>query len=243
MQLQFVDQVIESVRCRPPNHGKCRLFGRVEKKGIVGRFLLVLIAGCFNVAAADNVWDYIVGFSVREISLDVYEKGATDPEGILTRDYSLIPEFGIESKVNYFSDSDWGYKFAFNIAPFKVSRQEVGLENVDLNTSADGYFFYAMPVLVYDFLKQKSDDHLLLGLGLGIGYLNAEGDIILTESDPQIRNEFEFSEFTGSMGLLLQYITENWSYSVSLYGPEVSDGDYEYNLFDFRFTVRRAIPF
>ena len=241
--MQFVNQVIESVLCPPVNHRECGLFSRVEKKRIVGLVLLVLIAGSFNVAAADNVWDYIVGFSVREISLDVYEKGETDSLGTLTKDYSLIPEFGLESKVTYFSDSDWGYKYALNIAPFEVSRQEVDLETVDLNTSADGYFFYAMPVLVYDFLKQKSDDHLLLGLGFGIGYLNAEGDIILTEADPQIRHDFEFSEFAGSIGLLFQYITENWSYSASLYGPEVSDGDYEYNLWDFRLTVRRAIPF
>jgi hypothetical protein len=241
--MQHVNPVIESVTCPPINHRECRLFSRLEKQRIVGLVLLVLISGAFNVAAAANVWDYIVGFSIREVSLDVYEKGSTDPEGILTQGSSLIPEFGLESKVNYFSDSNWGYKFALNIAPFKASRQEVDLETVDLNTSADGYFLYAMPVLVYDLLKQKSDDHLLLGLGFGIGYLNAEGDIILTESDPQIRHDFEFSEFTGSGGLLLQYITENWSYSASLYGPEVSDRDYEYNLFDFRLTVRRAIPF
>jgi hypothetical protein len=205
--------------------------------------LFSFIFWSFNAAAADYVWNYIVGLSFKEVSLDVYEKGETDSEGTLIEDWSVIPEFGFESKVTYFSDTNWGYKYAFNIAPFEMSRQEVDLENVNLNTSADGYFFYAMPVGVYDFQKHKADSSLLLGLGVGLGYLNAEGDIIFTESSPQTKHDFKFSEFAVSMGLLFQYITEGWSFGVSLYGPEVSDGEFEYNLYEFGITVRKMVPF
>ena len=111
---------------------------------------LLLLMLSANATATDYFWDYIVGLTVKQISLDVYEKGKTDPEGTLAEDFSVLPEFGLESGITYFGDSSWGYKYALNIAPFDMTEQEVGSDNVDLDTSADGYFFYAMPVGVSD---------------------------------------------------------------------------------------------
>ena len=212
-------------------------------KHIVKIVPLVFILASFNASAADYFWDAIVGLTIKEVSFDVFEKGATDPEGTLTEDFFVVPEFGLESNITYFSDSSWGYKYALNISRFDMSRQDVDSETVDLDTSADGYFFYAMPVGVYDFHKHRAKSSLLLGLGLGIGYLNAEGNLIFTESNSRERHEFDFSEFTYSLGIFFQYIADGWSISTSVAGPEVSDGDFDYNLFDFSFSVRKTIPF
>jgi hypothetical protein len=204
---------------------------------------LTLILWSINAQANDNDWNYSIGLSVKQLSLDVYKKGETDPEGILTDDYIVTPVLGLESGITYFSDSNWGYKFAFNFGWFEMTTQEVALEDINLNTSASGYYLYAMPVGVYDFFKNKEDSSLLIGFGLGLGYLNASGDIIFTEASPQTRHEFDFSEFTYSYGLFFEYDIHSWSYIISLYGPEVSDGDYEYNLFDFGVTVRKKFTF
>ena len=203
---------------------------------------IVFVFASFNADAVDYFWDAIVGLTVKQVSLDVFEEGETDPAGILIDDLSFFPEFGVESNINYFPDSSWGYKFVVNLAGFDISKQEVDLDDVDLDTSADGYFFYAMPVGLYDFHKQNADSSLLVGIGVGIGYLNAEGDIILTELDTPVRQDFDFSELTYSTGVFFQYIVEGWSFSTSVAGPEVSDDDFDYNLFDLTFSVRKTIP-
>jgi len=204
---------------------------------------LALICWPINTFANDNAWNYSIGLSLKQLSLDIYEKGQTDPEGILTDDFRVLPELGLESYITYFSNSSWGYKFVVNLGWFKMTTQEVALEDVNLGTSAEGYFLYAMPVGVYEFFKEKENSSLLVGVGLGVGYLNASGDIIFTESSPQTRHEFNFSELTYAYGLFLEYVRDSWSYSISLYGPEISKGDYEYNLFDFGMTVRKKFSF
>lgn len=209
--------------------------------------LKTIFIGCLffssSIKAHNDTWSYTIGINIKQLSLDVYEKNNTDPKGILTGDFLIVPELGVESDITYFSNSNWGYKYAINFGAFEMDTQEVVQEDIDLNTSANGYFIYAMPVGVYDFLKNKKDQHLLLGLGIGLGYLKASGDIILTESTPQIRHNFNFSELTYSYGLYLDYSVNSWSYSINLYGPEVSDEDYEYNLFDFSMTVRKKFSF
>ncbi len=206
---------------------------------------IILLGWSVNVDAADSIWDYIVGLSIKEVTLDVYDEGDADSLGTLAEGFRLYPEFGLESGINYFSNSSsWGYKYALNLSGFDLSRQEVGLDEEDLDTSADGYFFYAMPVALYDFHKNRADSSLLIGIGIGIGigYLNAEGDIILTEASPQTRQEFSFSKSTWSAGVFFQYIIDGWSFSTSAAGPEVRDGDFDYSLFDFTLSVRRTFP-
>ena len=207
---------------------------------------LLLFPICFypiTTSANGSEWNFSVGLSLKQLSLDVYEKGETNPEGTLTEDYLIAPELGIESKVNYFSEGSWGYKYAFNFGRFEMNKQEVGSNDVNLGTSADGYFLYAMPVVVYDFHKEKVNSSILLGFGLGIGYLDASGDIIFTEANPQTRHDFDLSELTYSYGLLFEHEISSWSYGISIYGPEVTKGNYEYNLFDIGITVRKKFAF
>ncbi len=212
-------------------------------KSLVKVASIILFGWSVNVAAADSIWDAIVGLSIKEVTLDVYDEGDSDALGTLADGFKLYPEFGLESGINYFADtSSWGYKYALNLSGFDLSRQEVDLDEEDLGTSADGYFFYAMPVLLYDFHKNRGDSSLLAGVGVGIGYLNAEGDIILTEASPRTRQEFSFSEATWSAGVFFQYIIDGWSFSTSAAGPEVRDGDFDYSLFDFTLSVRRTFP-
>ena len=212
-------------------------------KNTANIILLALISWPINTLAGDNNWNYSIGLSLHQLSLDVYEEGNTDPEGILTEEYAITPVLGLESDITYESDSGWGYKFAINFGTFKMSTQEVDLKYVDLNTSAQGYYLYAMPVGVYDFFKNKENSSLLVGLGIGLGYLNASGDMIFTESSPQIKHDFNFSELTFSFGLFFEYEVSSWSLGVSLYGPEASKGGYEYNLFDFGMTIRKKFYF
>lgn len=204
---------------------------------------LACIFSSTTTMANDAQWKYSLGLSFSQLSLDVYEKGKTDPEGILTDDFLIMPLFGIESNVKNLYYGGWGYRYVFNLGPFKMKTQEVDLEDVDLGTSAKGYFAYAMPVLVYDFLGDKVDSSLVVGLGVGIGFLEARGDIIFTEANPQTRHNFKFSEMTYAYGLFFEHEFNDFSYGFSLYGPEVIKGDYEYNLFNFELVFRKKYYF
>lgn len=193
--------------------------------------------------ALEDSWNYSIGVSVKQLSLDVYASGASDPLGVLTEDYSFMPELGVDSDITYLQNGAWGYKYAISFGGFEMTSQEVNLDDVNLGTSASGYYLYAMPVAVYDFNKGRANNALILGLGVGVGYLDASGDIIFTEVLPQVKHDFDFSEFSFSYGLFFEHEIDSWSYSVSLYGPEVSRGGYEYNLFDFALTLRKKFRF
>lgn len=207
--------------------------------------LLLLCVALFSIdsAADEHRWNYSLGFSLKQLSLDVYKAGKTDPEGVLTDELTLYPDIGLESSITYFSDSSWGYKYALNFGHFKMSTQEVDSQDKHLGTSASGQFIYAMPVAVYDFNKHSSNSSLLLGFGVGIGYLNASGTIIFTEANPQTRHRFNLAQLTYAFGLFFEHTINTWSYGVSLYGPEISKGGYEYNLFDMGVTLRKKFSF
>ena len=210
-------------------------------KILLTRKLLFLMV-CFFVVPAhaqDSRWSFLAGVSLKEVSLDVYRKGSSDSLGTLVSDYLILPEFVVERGITYFPDSAAGYKYVFGFGGFSMDKQEVDAENVDLGTSARGYYFYAMPVIAYDFFKAKHAQSLLFGLGFGVGYMNVKGDLILTETDLQTRHEFDFSEFNYSSGLFFEYALESWSLSFNLYGPSASDGDYEYDVYDFNITWRK----
>jgi len=209
-------------------------------------YLLALIAFAIvfpgYVQASENRRNYNIGLSIKQLSLDVYERGMTDPEGILTSNLTVRPAFGIESKITYATDSNFGYKYVLNLGQFNMTTQEVRSNDVNLGTSANGYYLYAMPVGVFSILN-KENSTILVGIGMGIGYLNATGHIIFTESTQQPRHYIDISKFTYSFGIFFEHEIYSWSYCISLYGPEIDQGNYEYNLFDFGITVRKMIYF
>lgn len=216
--------------------------------------IFVFVFSSTNALASDtseNNWNYSIGLAAKQLSLEVSEKDRSHTAGILTEDFLIVPELGVESIVNYFSDTSWGYKYAFNFSFFEMKTQEVEVEtaegkelkDVNLGTSAKGYYLYAMPVGVYDFLKNTPDSSLLVGIGVGLGYLNARGDIILTEATPQTRHSFAFSELSFSVGLLLEFKANSWSFNINAYAPAVSDAGYDYQLNEVNISIRKMFSF
>ena len=118
-----------------------------------------------NAFASDNAWNYSFGISVKQLALDVYEKGQTDPEGILTDDFRVFPELGFESNITYFSNSSWGYKFAINLGWFEMTTQEVALEDVNLVPRQTVIIYMQCPLAFIIFSKRKKTAPYWLALG------------------------------------------------------------------------------
>ena len=92
----------------------------------------------------------------------------------------------------WFAGLGWNVRYGLN--QFRINQQKMILEEStgrrgnhvwgktgDLGTSAEGLMAYAVPTIYYHFFRE-SYVSALLGAGLGVSYVNARGDIYLTDS-------------------------------------------------------------
>ena len=87
-----------------------------------------------------------------------------------------------------------GWNVRYGLNQFKINQQKMILDEStgrrgnhiwgktgDLGTSAEGTMVYAVPTIYYHFFRE-SYVSALLGAGIGFSYVNAQGDIYLTDS-------------------------------------------------------------
>lgn len=180
------------------------------------------------------------GISATQQSLDVYSVDSINPLGTLTSNMYIYPRFNIGINDIYFKNSNFGYYFVFRALPFRMKKQELNnLKEVNLGTSASGYFLNITPVFFYHYgartYKNVSDRSFKIGAGIGIGYLRAKGDIILTNTTPQQYHKFNIKSDGTSLGggVMMEYRWGEWLLRAYGGGPSVTEGPYEYDLFDF----------
>jgi hypothetical protein len=130
------------------------------------------------------------GISVNSIDFDVSSEGSTSPKGTLSEDFSYSPVLILGSPYKYFGESNWGGLMEYSFSTFQLNQQLVNDELVDLGTSVKGYYAFVTPTLFYSFFGQgspdKHDQTLITGLGAGLGYIKATGDIIFTETTQEL---------------------------------------------------------
>lgn len=183
-----------------------------------------------------------VGLSVKQLTFDVYKSEETDTLGTLSGEFVTTVFLTFGSPYKYCGESNAGYYFQYGFSNFSMNTQEVDLEDVDLGTSAKGFFVYATPVFFYNF----GDKHFVdgkgkafkAGFGIGLGYLTAKGDIIFTNTTSETHT-FDISSDVLSMAyyVLFDFRVNNWIFRAYGGGPEITTKDFDYNLFDFSFDI------
>jgi hypothetical protein len=146
-----------------------------------------------------------------------------------------------------------GVNVVWNTTAFRFGRQARPEDEVliwspteDVGTSLDGYATYVTPALnLLGEAKSKGwFDAGRLGIGFGVGYLRAEGDILLNHpkagtkepvTDPELRR-IDLDEWTASFVLFMEARRGSLTYSFSIAGP-VSFGEYETEYFDVSLAV------
>ncbi|MDH3327592.1 MAG: hypothetical protein OEM38_12880 [Gammaproteobacteria bacterium] len=190
-----------------------------------------------------------LGLTVQETSLTVSD--TDDRElGILTGKMGSSPFFNLGSPYNYFSEGNFGYNYQYGYSAFSMTTQEVNAEDVDLGTSVKGNFFYAMPVFFYNFgtkhFSKKGKGHSFkIGTGIGPGYLTANGDIQLTNTDNST-HQFNIKDkhaLTLAIYVLFDYRINNWVFRAGGGGPKTYSHGLQYNLMDFAMDVGYAVRF
>lgn len=176
------------------------------------------------------------GISLRSTDLDVYNKGSSDPNGTLSEDFSYWPFITLGSPYKYFGASNWGGLMEYSFSVFELDQQLVNDELVDLGTSVKGYYAFVTPTVFYSFSGQrphgKYDQTVIAGLGIGLGYLNASGDIIFTETTQQ-RVDIDVSGAALAVTLFLDYRFGNYVTRITGGLTSHSKGAYDYDAFGF----------
>jgi hypothetical protein len=142
---------------------------------------------------------------------------------------------------HYFGETNMGYNLMWNVSSFHMNKQEVSGENDDLGTSVTGNFMYLSPTLFYNFGDKRTSGStgtsLKICLGAGVGYLRADGDIILTETPSRERLTVDVDAFSWAYGVSFDLRMGRLFMKLAGAGPEVNKGGHMYILNDISYTI------
>lgn len=179
------------------------------------------------------------GITVVSTDFDVYNKGSTNTNGTFSEDFTYWPFLTLGSPYKYFGESNWGGLVEYNFSVFELDQQLVNDELVDLGTSVKGYYAFVTPTVFYSFTGQKPhgkyDQTVITGLGMGFGYLNANGDIVFTETTQQ-RLDIDVSGAALAVSLFVDYRFGNFTTRISGRGVTYTEGDFNYDTFGFAWS-------
>jgi len=180
------------------------------------------------------------GISLNSVDFDVYDKDSSSPNGTLSEEFSFSPFVTLGSPYRYFGDSNWGGLMEYSFSRFQLNQQMIGDDRdnlVDLGTSVKGNYAFVTPTVFYSFFGQEAHNEknhaLIAGLGVGLGYLKADGDIIFTEST-QERVDIDISDASLAVSLFVDYRIGNIMTRVSGGLVTVPQGEFDYDAFGFK---------
>ena len=183
---------------------------------------------------------FTVGVDVNSIDFDVYDKGSTSTNGTLTEEFTYAPFVILGSPHKYIGDSNWGMLMEYSFSGFNLNKQFVGDDYVDLGTSVKGYFAFVTPTLFYSFdnkeLILNNKGKLIVGMGVGLGYLNATGDIVFTETTSHT-HDIRVNGVATAISLFLDYRVGDFLTRVSGDLTTVTKNNFDYDSFAFSLGV------
>ena len=185
------------------------------------------------------------GVTLHSIDFSVSTKDS-GTLGTLSEDFSYAPFIFLGSPYRYFGDSNWGGYMEYGFSGFRLNQQLVNDELVDLGTSVTGWHVFVTPNFFYNF----GDKHayvnqgysLKIGVGVGAGYVNASGDVILTETTQQ-RHEFDVSGLGLGISIVADLRWRDLMLRASSGGAETVKSGLGYETFDFSFDIGYVYEF
>ena len=186
----------------------------------------------------------VIGITAKSTDLEVQNPdNPFDAYGLLTQPgFTFTPLLSFYTPDIYFNDhSRWGWFIDLGWKNFTLSRQEKpnGLSAdlpLDLGTSVTGNFYHLTPVLFYSWgdrhIGKQGGQSFKFGVGYGVGYMQATGNIIFTETT-QENHAINISGTGLAVSVLMDYRYNNWYMRALGSGPGITRRGYEYAIFDF----------
>lgn len=178
-----------------------------------------------------NNYSLDILFTNSEDFFDAYENSDDlDPIGSFFGNEQNTLTLSLNSPYEYYGTSSSGYYIAYNIKTFDFNKQDTTISGsditeADLGTSVSGYNIYAYASMFFNFgdkfIITDNDSALKLGLGAGLGFLKADGTMILTERPGSPLINIDINDFGLSFGFFVDYRYGPWILRVETIGTEV----------------------
>ncbi|HEY5998115.1 MAG TPA: hypothetical protein VI078_02290 [bacterium] len=227
----------------------------MKKLAVVFSLALALL-GAPQAGAAQELRDYLgpfldLGASVRSQVFRVHSPDGPYGEFASSR---LMPTLTIGSPMlTWGTGGRYGLNLILNATAFSMDEQTppdgdwLFGDTEDVGTSVDGYASYLVPTLNWIGENQRGGyvDQTRAGLGLGIGYLRARGDILLNRAEhgsgktvvenPE-RRRIEIDDALPAFSLFMEARRGPWTLAFSIAGP-VEFKSYETDYLDFALSL------
>lgn len=225
-----------------------------------GRYLLVapclqLIsiqashAGCFE--NQNNQAFFELGVAQTQSAIKVHHaSGEPSPEpiGLIESNYYYNVHLAAGSPYQYFEliDGKAGYYCRAGIGNFELRDQPNFNDSREQGDKVRGYYVFAHPVIFLHFGDRSikpGNMSAKVGVGLGIGYLKAKGDMLI-DNHGSIENSHVN---LNGLGLTYETFVEgrvgNWFSRLVYFGPEVEDKDFTYTFVGSSLQVGYTVTF
>ena len=206
-------------------------------------------------AFAEEGYSFTISLSSRELSLDYYPADA-DPKkeklqdlASMTSGMRTTPTILLKSPYQFEAGEKWGYYFESSVGRFSMTLQNVetanGIEELDLGTQVNGDYWYITPIIfgLYGPLPQGQPEWShIIGLGVGVGYMNAKGTMQITGDGSNRLLKVDESGFNIAVSILYEVHYKNWMLRIFDGGPSLTRGLFSYSInefsMDFGYVVR-----
>jgi len=214
---------------------------RLRSKFVLVISILVLTHACPAISLAaepetpiDEAATYIrsnFGIAFKQVLLNLSDTNTADTVALLEGDLVPWPFLSFQSPARYFGESRFGWLMEYGLSGFNIDEQSEPFsttEATDRDTSAKGWFIYAMPTLTWD-----ASENFRFGMGLGGGIMSVEGDALIYDPFPTVtRLKYDFTELTWGGYFLAEYVVKNFMIGVHA-GVLIAEKDpYDYSLSD-----------
>ena len=209
------------------------LFRSLCFSGVLG-VLAINVANAQDLDSAGFMSGYRLMPGVRAHSMEFSVENAEtlDDKGTLGEDLSYSPFVLLGSPYRFFGDSNFGTYVEYGISGFSLNKQIVNDSLVDLGTSVNGWHVFVTPAIFYNIgdraVSGDKGRSLKLGIGVGIGYVDARGDIIFTETT-QERHTFNINGLGLGISILADMRWRNLMVRASAGGASVDQGELAYD--------------
>ncbi len=186
-----------------------------------------------------------LGASVSQPSLSIRDAATDNVVAEMVDRAAIWPSLSLRTRERYFGETNFGYSASVWAWYMNIGQQKVAGKNINLGTSAKGYYAYLTPTLSYRFgdkFSMESPNWMTtVGIGLGIGYLNVRGDTITTRTTPQVRKPINDSGFGLSTGVFLEVMKHGWFMRLNSFGPILSNSNFKLDFRDNSITFGKRI--
>lgn len=210
----------------------------------VSMYLMCFLLVSFTVenvyADESSLYRYTIGLSAFTGEFNVFDNGKSPAAGTLVGDYVISPYIQVGSPYRFFDNSGMGFYMEYDFTTFKFNEQAFSNGDFDIGTSVNGYSIFATPTLILSLSDYQNDKEqnqsLIIGTGIGLGYLKASGDIIYTETT-QERKNINISGAAISIVVFVNLEINQFATRMAIDINSAVRGDTEYQYYKYTFNV------